>query len=241
MYARRKSKIVKEEYKSLKNGRVKPTSTKDISDSPIGDCELKEAIQQLKNRKSPGEDQIHAEFLKQAGKEARTSIRMWFQQIWETGIVPSLWKKNNVVPVLKTGKDPKSTASYRPFSLTSTMGKSMGRIINTRLNWLPETNNITANEQTGFRIHRSTSEHLAKFSQFIKHALDNKRTLTAEFIDFKSPNDSVWKENLLLKLVRSGIRSNELQWFESFISHRACKVRYGEHYSKYHILQTELP
>ena len=53
--------------------------------------------------------------------------------------------------------------------------------------------------------------------------------------------DSVWKENLLLKLVRLGIRSNLLQWLESFISHRACKVRYGEHYSKYHILQTGLP
>jgi len=51
----------------------------------------------------------------------------------------------------------------------------------------------------------------------------------------------VWKENLLLKLVRYGIRSNLLQWLESFISHRACKVRYGEHYSKYHILQTGLP
>ena len=99
----------------------------------------------------------------------------------------------------------------------------MERIINTRLNWLLETNNVIANEQAGFRIHRSTSEHIAKLSQFIKDALDNKRILTAVFIDFKSAYDSVWKENLLLKLVRSGIRSNLLQWLESFISHRAPK------------------
>jgi len=110
----------------------------------------------------------------------------------------------------------------------------MERIINTRLNLLLETNNIIANEQAGFRIHRSTSEHIAKFSQFIKHAQDNKRVLTAVFIDFKSAHDSVWKENLLLKLVRPGIRSNLLQWLESFISNRA-------YYSKYHILQTGLP
>ena len=116
----------------------------------------------------------------------------------------------------------------------------MERIINTRLNWLLETNNIIANEHAGFRIHRSPSEHIAKFSQFIKHALDNKRILTAVFIDFKSTYDSVWKENLLLKLVRSGIRSNLLQWLESFISHTACKVRYGEYYSRYHILRTGL-
>jgi hypothetical protein len=163
-YARRKSKIVKGEYKALKqkNGSAKLKATEDTFDSPISDCELQEAIKQLKNRKSPGEDRIHAEFLKHAAKEARLSIRMWFQKIWETGIAPSLWKKAIVVPILKTGKDPKSTSSYRPISLTSVMGKSMERIINTRLNCLLETNNMIANEQAGFRIHRSTSEHYSK-------------------------------------------------------------------------------
>jgi len=196
-----------------------------VFDSPISDCELQAAIKQLKNRKSPGEDQTRAEFLKHAGKEARTSILRWFQKICETGIVPALWKKAIAEPVPKTGKDPTSTAIYRSISLTSTMGKSMERIISTRLNWLLETNNVIANEQAGFKIHRSTCEHLAKLSQFIKDALDNKRILTALFIDFKSTYDSVWKEYLLLKLFRSGIRSNLLQWLESFISHRACKVR----------------
>jgi predicted transcriptional regulator with HTH domain len=117
------------------------------------------------------------------------------------------------------------------------MGKSMERIINTRLNWLLETNNVIANEQAGFRMHRLTSERIAKLRQFIKDALDNKRKLTAVFIDFKSAYDSVLKENLLFKLIRSGIRSNLLQWLQSFISHRACKVRCGEHYSKCHMIQ----
>jgi hypothetical protein len=44
-----------------------------------------------------------------------------------------------------------------------------------------------------------------------------------------------------LKLAKAGIRSNLLQWLESFISHTACKVCYGEYHSKYHILQTGLP
>jgi len=77
--------------------------------------------------------------------------------IWEIGILPSLWKKAIVMPVPKTGKDPTSTANYRPISLTSMMGKSMERIINTKLHWLLETNNVIGNEQAGFRIHRSTS------------------------------------------------------------------------------------
>ena len=157
-YAGRDSKIVKREYKTFKqqNGSAKPAAAEDMLDSPISDCEIHEAIKHLRIRKCPGEDQIHAEFLKHAGKEARTSICMWFQKIWETGMVPSLWRKAIVVPVLKSGKHPKSTASYRPISLTSTMGKSMEIIINNTLNWLLKTNNIIANEQVGFRIHRST-------------------------------------------------------------------------------------
>jgi hypothetical protein len=86
-------KIVKGEYKTLKqkNGITNPTTTEGTCDLPISDCELQEAIKQLKNRKSPGEEQIHAEFLKHEGNEVRISIRMLFQKIWETSIVPSLW------------------------------------------------------------------------------------------------------------------------------------------------------
>ena len=90
-------------------------------------------------------------------------------------------------------------------------------------------------------VNRSTNEHITKFNEFIKDALDNKRILTAVFVDFESAHDSVWRKNLLLKLVRSGIRSKLIQWLELFISHRACKVRQGEYYSKYHILHTGLP
>jgi hypothetical protein len=143
----------------------------------------------LKNRIYPGEDQIYSEFLKHAAKEARKSIRVWIQKIWETGVVPLLWKKAIVVPILKIDKDATSTAIYRPISLTSIMGKTMERIINTRLNWLLVTNNIIAKEQAGFRIHRSTSEH--------KDSLDNKHVLTAVFVDFKSAYDCLERKSFI--------------------------------------------
>ena len=55
MYARKRSKIVKGKYKTLKqkNGSAKLTVTKDIFNSPISDCELQEAIKQLKKQKIP--------------------------------------------------------------------------------------------------------------------------------------------------------------------------------------------
>jgi len=53
--------------------------------------------------------------------------RMWFQKIWETGIVLSLWKKAIVVPILKAGKVCTSTTSHMPISLTSNDGKIYGK------------------------------------------------------------------------------------------------------------------
>jgi hypothetical protein len=61
-YARRKSKIVKGGYKTLKNVSAKPTATEDTFVSPISNCELQEAIKKLKNRKSPGEKKYTQKF-----------------------------------------------------------------------------------------------------------------------------------------------------------------------------------
>ena len=82
-------------YKTLKqiNGSAKPAATEDIFDSPISDCELQTAIKQLKNRKSPGEDQIHAEFLKHAGKEAKTQYACGFKKFGKQVLCPHFGKK----------------------------------------------------------------------------------------------------------------------------------------------------
>jgi potassium voltage-gated channel Eag-related subfamily H protein 8 len=89
----------------------------------------------------------------------------------------------------------------------------MERIINNRLNWFLETNDVIAKELAGFRLlNRSTTEQVANHSQAFKDALDKKHVLTAVFIDFKSSYDSLWKENLLLKLAKLGTKSNLLKW-----------------------------
>ena len=58
--------------------------------------------------------------------------------------------------ILKTGKNPQSAASYRPISLTSTLGKIMEKLVATRLAYFVEKQNILNNVQSGFRKDRST-------------------------------------------------------------------------------------
>ena len=103
--------------------------------------------------------------MKHAGTEARKTILLWFQNIWETGHVPSMWRKAIVIPILKAKKDCKYTTNYRSISLTSIMMKTMERITNNRLQGVLETYRTINQEKAGFRTHRSTSEHVVILSQ----------------------------------------------------------------------------
>ena len=110
-------------------------------------------------------------------------------------------------------------------------------MVNCRLNWYLETHNILAIEQAGFRANRSTNQHMAKLSQYIKDSLGQRKVLTAVFVDLKS----VLKEKLILKLSNYGICSKMLKWFQSFLSTRSCRVKYGSSFSKNVKLQVGLP
>nr|CDS28071.1 reverse transcriptase [Hymenolepis microstoma] len=144
----------------------------------------------------------------------------------------------------KKGQDSSNFDNYRPISLTGMLTKLTEGIVNVRLTWFLETNNILGNEQAGFRPQRSTNHQVATLSQHIKDALDARHTLTAVFIDSKSAYDLVWKENLILKLAKNSIRHNMLNWLKAFIGQRICKARYGNDLSKqaYHrkLLQAAL-
>ncbi|VDO10343.1 unnamed protein product [Rodentolepis nana] len=169
---------------------------------PFRPCELNAAIKQLKCKKSPGEDGIHPEFLIRMGPKAKETMLTLYNKIWETSLVPNQWKVAIVIPVLRKGKDPSNFDNYRPISLTSVLAKLMERMVNRRLTWFLETNNILRSEQAGFRPQRSTNQQVATLSQHIKDALDARNTLTAVFVDFKSAYDLVWKEKLILKLAK---------------------------------------
>ena len=158
-----------------------------------------------------------------------------------TGIVPSQWKSAIVIPVLKKEKDPSVISSYRPISLTSILARTMERMVNGRLNWCLEAHNILVIEQAGFRANRSTNQHVAKLLQCIKDLLGQRKVLNAVFIDLKSAYDTVWKEKLILKLSNYGICFKMLKWFQSFLSTRSCRVKYGSSFSKKVKLQAGLP
>ena len=149
---------------------------------------------------------LWVEMLKHLGASSRAVLLKIFNHSWMKGVVPAVWKEAIVIPVPKKGKDKKNPCSYRPISLLSCVGKLLERMINRRLINHLESNNVLSPTQTGYRKHRSTEVQLACLAQNIEDAFQEKRKVLAVFFDLSNAFDKVWKEGLLIKLFRTGVR-----------------------------------
>ena len=62
-------------------------------------------------------------------------------------------------------------------------------MINDRLTWFLEANNIITDYQSGFRRHRSTNDHLVRLETFIREAFIKKEHLVTIFFDLEKAYD----------------------------------------------------
>ena len=99
--------------------------------------------------------------------------------------MPKSWKEATIIPIPKPGKDNTNPNNYRPIALTSCICKTLERMINERLVWYLEKNNIITEFQSGFRHQRSTNDHLVRLETFIREAFVKKEHLVAVFFDLE--------------------------------------------------------
>lgn len=143
------------------------------------------------HRKStaPGEDGIHNEMLVHLPSEAKTFLLNIYNTIWSTSILPTTWKQSIVTPVYKVGKDKELAASYRPISLTSCVCKLFEKMINVRLVYYLETNNLLSEFQFGFRKNRCTIDPVMMLTREIQKSFASKKSTLGVFFDMEKAYD----------------------------------------------------
>ena len=121
----------------------------DDLNAPLSEDETRSALNKAKPNKSPGIDNLPNEILR--SPKLFKTLHKLFATCFEYNVIPDMWCKNTISPILKKGKDPLCPLHYRGISIISTVAKVFTNILNTRLTIFLEYNNLMSEEQNGFR------------------------------------------------------------------------------------------
>ena len=146
-YSEEFQKYKKEQEKTKLNFM---SSNNEEYNSPFNLDELKDAISKA-NDTATGPDEVHYQMLKHLPQKSLKALSDIFNDMWETGKFPESWELATIIPIPKPGKDHAEPNSYRPIALTSCLCKTLERMINVRLVWYLESNNLIYPVQSGFR------------------------------------------------------------------------------------------
>ena len=177
--------------------------------------ELETALRDVRNT-SPGLDDIHYEMLRHLPFQGKVFLLNLYNQIWRTDSFPASWREAIVIPILKPDKDKLTTTSYRPIALTSCVCKLFERMINRRLMWYLEHNNLLSNDQCGFRQYRSTVDHLVRLESILQNAFLSNEHALAVFFDLEKAYDTTWRYGILRQLHDWSIRSHMAHFISIF-------------------------
>ena len=210
-------------FPNIKNqqGKQKLKFTSDNTENNNLEFKLSELTDALSKSHdtSPGPDDILYQLLKYLPVFSLLILLESLNNIWKTGNIPKSWKEATVIPIPKHDKD---HTTYTPIALTSCICKTMERIINDRLTWLLEANNIITDYQSGFRRHRSTNDHLVRLETFIREAFIKKEHLVTIFFDLEKAYDITWKYGNMNDI---GLKGRLPLFIQNILNDREFKVK----------------
>ena len=182
-------------------------------------------IKSLKPNKAHGWDEISVRMVSICGEKIVPPLMLIFSKCIATSTYPEIWKKANVAPVHK--KNSKNDMNnYRPISLLPIFSKIFEKIIFNAIFKHLESNNLLANQQSGFRPGDSCVNQLLSITHEIFSAFDCNPSMEVRgvFLDISKAFDKVWHKGLLLKLRQHGLSGKLLALIENFLSARQQRV-----------------
>lgn len=219
------SKYFETVFKQRNNNRRDknlPTSAMKI---PFTEKEVTEAVFRLKNNKSCGIDDIHAELIKFAPTEVHHQIAEIYNEIAKTGQVPEEITDGILVPLQKPGKKKGPPSNLRPVILLTTLRKILAIIMIKRIQDKLETKIPLS--QAAYRAGRNTTEHVFACKILAEKAVISKNyQVTLLLLDMSKAFDRVNREDLLDQLEKI-LEEDELNILKILITDVRLQVRIG--------------
>ena len=114
---------------------------------------------------SVGPDGMHYDFFRNISTLSKTKLLQCFNAAWNSGKYPDQWLSSFKNSDSKKRKPKNIASSYRPITLTSCASKLFEKMVNVRLRYFLESNNLLDPHQSGFRKGRSTADNISLICQ----------------------------------------------------------------------------
>ena len=183
---------------------------------------MKNAILKSSNTKSFDIDGLHLT-IKNLGTKALLFLLHIFNACWVYHVWP--WTDSRVVFIRKSNKERyDECSSYRPLSISSHIGKTLERILATRIKSYLDVNGLLGDEQEGFRSKKNTTRSLYRLNLMLENAKRSRLPTALLNIDLEKALDSVWVDGLLFKLLEHNISGKMYQIIKSFLKTRVASI-----------------
>jgi ribonuclease HI/endonuclease/exonuclease/phosphatase family metal-dependent hydrolase len=190
---------------------------------------------------SPGPDDIPLRFIQNLSSKGKERLLQIYNLIWTTHRFPQRWTQAIVLPFKKPNKTDSMPSSYRPISLTCNMCKVLEKMVNRRLLWRLESNNLLSKAQNGFRKHRSTLDNIVNLESTIRKAFAQNHKVLCVFFDLEKAFDMTWRHSILKSLNKWGIQGHMFYFIRNFLTDRGFRVQANGVLSKQRELQNGCP
>ncbi|MBW0544884.1 hypothetical protein O181_084599 [Austropuccinia psidii MF-1] len=208
----------------------------------ITEDKIKNAIEELPNKKAPGPDGIPNELIKISKPLLTMHLLYLYNACLRQGNYPNIWKETRTAIIRKAAKeDYTDPNAYRPIALLDTLGKLFKKIINRRLtHWEHQTNTIHPGH-VGGRPGRSINDAFVTLTSWIHHKWREGKMVMGIFLDVKSAYPSVQKARLIHILEQKGCPPYLSLIIDSFLSDRTTRLKLNNFVSQRFRVPNGLP
>lgn len=203
---------------------IPSSASKDPMNSSFSFAELCCVLDNLRDS-APGIDGFPYSFIKKLSDSSKKIFLNLLNHIFLSSSIPASWKTQLIIPILKPGKDPAQSCSYRPIALSSVLAKIMEHLIKNRLEWIVENRSILPNSQFGFRRGYGTLDSLSLLTSDIRVAFSQNRHVIAVFLDISSAYDNVDLHLLRQKLINLNMPPRIVNFIFNLFYDRSIIVR----------------
>ena len=184
---------------------------------------MQAAVSHLKSGKAQGSDYIAPELISNCGTLMLNWRREFFSECMCSLRLPKVWRRADIIAILKPNKTADDAKNYRPISLLCAPLKLLERLLLSRLD--PVIDPQLPTEQAGFRHGRSTTDQVTLLTDDIGAGFELYQKVGIALVDLTAAYDTVWLRGLHLKLLRMLPDRHMVSFVMELLTNRSFTLR----------------